>query len=245
MSIAVGIPLSRKLDWRTVRSTYGLINDVHGDIEFIVEGSHDKPIPIELARNKIADKVLSSKHEWLLFFDSDATAEYGTLTRLLSWNEPIVSALCFKRREIVSPAFQLEAFDAENFNPYRSVEVDLVEKWIGKYGQLNTPREAILPTTPEGSLLEVDRVGTHCLLIHRDVLEAVPEPRFERITAPGSGATGSDYDFCIKARRAGYKIYVDLSVISGHLDGTHALAGQDFMMGAVYMNEQRRKYKLD
>ena len=73
----------------------------------------------------------------------------------------------------------------------------------------------------------------------------MPEPRFERITAPGSGATGSDYDFCIKARRAGYKIYVDLSVISGHLDGTHALSGQDFMMGAVYMNEMRKQFQLE
>ena len=245
MSVAVGIPISRKFDWRTVRSTYGLINDVHGNIEFMVAGNHERFMPIEIARCEIANKVLNSKHEWLLFFDSDATAVYGTLERLLSWNVPMVSALCFKRREIVSPAFQLEKFDAENFNPYRSAEVDKVAEWIGKYGQLNTTTEVMLPTTPEGSLLEVDRVGTHCLLIHRDVLEAVPEPRFERTTAPDSGATGSDYDFCTKARRAGYKIYVDLSVISGHLDGAHVLSGMDFMMGALYLNAMRKQFKLD
>jgi hypothetical protein len=82
-------------------------------------------------------------------------------------------------------------------------------------------------------------------LVHRDVLEAIPEPRFERITPPESGATGSDYDFCRKARRAGFPIHVDLSVISGHLDGAHIISGLDFMMSTVYMNQIRRAFNME
>ena len=248
MSIAVGIPISRYFDWRTVSSIITVvINDCMKTRHvptFITRGNHERFMAIERARCEIAQQVVNDNFDYLLFLDSDAVLARGTLERLLSWNVPMVSALCFKRREIVTPAFQLEAFDAEEFNPYRSAEVDKVAAWIGKYGQLNTTTEVMLPTTPEGSLLEVDRVGTHCLLIHRDVLEAVPEPRFERITPPDVGATGSDYDFCIKARRAGFKIYVDLSVIAGHLDGSHILSGMDFMMGAAYMNLMRKQFGL-
>ena len=248
MSIAVGIPISRYFDWRTVQSIVSvIINDCMKTRHlptFITRGNHERFMAIEKARCQIAQDVVMGGFDYLLFMDSDATLAPGTLERLLSWNVPIVSALCFKRREIVTPAFQLDKFDAETFNPYRSAEVDKVAEWIGKYGQLNTSTEVMLPTTPDGSLLEVDRVGTHCLLIHRDVLEAVPEPRFERITPENSGATGSDYDFCNKARRAGFKIYVDLSVIAGHLDGSHILSGMDFMMGAMYLNAMRKQFGL-
>jgi len=202
----------------------------------MVVGNHERFKPITQARNELATRFLKSEHEWLFFFDSDATAEYGTLTRLLSWNKPMVSALCFKRRTLITPAFQIDKFDPENFDPWHSAPVDEVATWISKYGQLNTDKEYLLPNPPDGSLIEVDRCGTHCLLIHRDVVEAVPEPRFERTTPPDSGATGSDYDFCRKARRAGFPIHVDLSVIAGHLDGAHIIAGMDFMMSTLYMD---------
>ena len=242
MSVAIGIPISRYFDWRWVKSTYGLINDVHGNIEFLTSGNHERFKPIEQARNEIVENFLKKRHEWLLFFDSDATAEYGTLNRLLSWRVPMVSALCFKRRQIVSPAFQIDRSDDEMLETYRSIEIDTVYDWINKYGQLSAENEVLLPNPPEGSLLEVDRVGTHCLLIHRDVIKAVPEPRFERITPPENGSTGSDYDFCMKARRAGVPIYVDMSVISGHLDGSRIIAGMDFMMSTIYINQMKKNF---
>jgi len=248
LSIAIGIPISRLFDWRTVHATHTLINDAFNARQepiFIPKGNHERFMPISRARNEIAQTVVDKGIDYLLFLDSDATLEQGTLTRLLSRNVPMVSALCFKRRQLVTPAFQLEEFDAENFDPYQSIEVNKVYEWIGKYGQLNTDKAYMLPSTPEGSLIEVDRCGTHCLLIHRSVLEAVEEPRFMRTTAPDSGATGSDYYFCNKAREAGFPIYVDMSVISGHLNGSHIIAGMDFMMSTVYMNKVRHNFKME
>jgi len=242
MSVAVGIPISRKFDWRTSLSHFGLISDMRGEIEFIAAGNHERFMAIEKARCNIAQRFMKGKSEWLFFFDSDATSAPGTLKRLLSWDKPIVSALCFKRRQIVTPAFQFKKVDDENFNPYVSLEHEHVAKWISKYGELNVTTEIVLPNPPEGSLIEVDRVGTHCLLIHRDVIEAIPEPRFERTTPPDSGATGSDYDFCVKARHAGFKIHVDLSVISGHMDGTHILSGMDCVRDAIYMAYVKRDF---
>jgi hypothetical protein len=212
---------------------FGFINDSKGQIEFITRGNHERWMPIEKARNEIAKDALARGHEWLFFFDSDATAEYGTLKRLLDRQKPFIGALCFKRKDIVTPACGIQHPDyVEHYTP---PPVDEVYQFIAKYGQLETTSAVILPSTPEGSLLEVDTIGTHCTLIHRSVLEAVQEPRFERTTPPESGATGSDYDFCHKAKAAGVPIYVDMSVISGHLSGAHELAGLHFMESTIFM----------
>lgn len=232
MTVAVGVPISRMFDWRVVRSMFGLINDARGDCTFIVRGNHERPIPIEQARNQIVAQVLNEGHEWLLWFDSDATARFGTLSRLLSWGKPIVSALCFKRKYPVTPACgRMDPARGEHYNP---PPIDEIADWLGRHGQLATGEAVLLAEPPEDSLLAVDVVGTHCTLVHRSVLETLPAPWFERTTPPDYGATGSDWDFCIKAQAVGYPIYVDRSVISGHLEGAHVIAGLDFMAWTMW-----------
>lgn len=232
MTIAIGTPISRLFDWRVARSMMGLINDARGDCKFIVRGNHERPMPIEQARNEIARQVVQEGHEWLLWFDSDATAVYGTLKRLLSWRVPIVSALCFKRKYPVTPACGIrDELRGETYNP---PPVDNIADWLGRYGQLGGATAAMLSKPPEDSLLAVDVVGTHCALVHRSVLEAIPDPRYERTTPPEHGSTGSDWDFCIKAKAAGFPIYVDRSVVSGHLEGAHEIAGLDFMAWTIW-----------
>ena len=238
MSIAVGIAISRMFDWRVIRSQFGFIQDMGGDVKFIVRGVHGRPLPIPEARNQIVAQVLKEKHEWLLFFDSDATAAWGTLPRLLSWKVPVVSALCFKRKRPVTPACGIcNHTHGVYFNPS---PVDAIADWLGHYGQLLTAEATILPTAPEDSLMAVDVMGTHCTLIHRSVLEAIPEPHFVRITPPEFSSTGSDYDFCIKAKKAGFPVYVDRSVVSGHLEGTRELAGIDFMAWTTWSRWMKR-----
>lgn len=232
MSIAIGIPVSRLFDWRTVNSLLYLVNDVRGDVAFITRGKHERPMPIERAREEIAEQVLRDGHEYLLFVDSDATLAPGTLTRLLSRNVPVVSALCFKRKYPVTPACGFRDYSKSAM--HHPAPVARVADWLGHYGQLATNDAVVLPTAPAGSLMEVDVTGTHCTLIHRSVLEAMPPPRFERRTHPDAGATGSDWDFCIKARAAGFPIYVDLSVLAGHLEGSHVIGGLDFMAWTIW-----------
>ena len=64
---------------------------------------------------------------------------------------------------------------------------------------------------PKG-LIEIEGVGMACTLIKRRVFETVPEPRFfpHKIL-------GEDLSFCVRARAAGFKIYCDTTLISGHV----------------------------
>ena len=56
-------------------------------------------------------------------------------------------------------------------------------------------------------LMNVDIVGTGCILIKREVLENVKAPFMREWNEDGTTGYGLDFLFCIKAKKQGYKIY--------------------------------------
>lgn len=96
--------------------------------------------------------------------------------------------------------------------------VDVVGAWCftrmppftGCFADLPDGEHATFETR---GLREVLWSGTGCLLVRRRVLEALEYPYFEH-TAPGAG---EDALFCLKARKAGFPIYVDHDVTVGHV----------------------------
>jgi hypothetical protein len=100
-------------------------------------------------------------------------------------------------------------------------------------------RLSIVGHDPVRDLQEVRCVGTRFLLIRRDVFEtmvAALGPSIEYISAEGdrrlwnffpvgmhwnedciSRYLSEDFYFCVRARELGFKVYVDLRVIPGHI----------------------------
>jgi hypothetical protein len=68
----------------------------------------------------------------------------------------------------------------------------------------------------KGGLIEVDATGTGCMLIRLDILKDIPTPWFEFAESDGKNV-GEDINFCKKAKKAGFKIFVDCGVEIGHL----------------------------
>lgn len=230
MKIAIGIPISRKFDWRTCLTLIYAMADIAGNghtVEFITEGNHERPAEIVAARNAITERALAKGADYLLWLDSDATAQPGSVTRLLSRDRPIVSALYFKRMTPVVPACGIKTDDPTLGEMDYPPPVSAIMQAMLDNGAINLAEAALLPDKP-GSLLPVDVVGTHYVLVKREVLEALPRPWFVRTTPPGDGATGSDWYFCKQAKAAGFNSYVDLTVISGHLEGAHEISVHDF-----------------
>lgn len=71
----------------------------------------------------------------------------------------------------------------------------------------------ILEWTP-GSLVEVGSTGGACLLIPRTVLEKVAYPWF---TQDPDGVIDQDQRFLYKAQEAGVNVFVDTSMVIGHI----------------------------
>jgi len=72
----------------------------------------------------------------------------------------------------------------------------------------------------DGALMEMRHLPTGCLMIRMSVFDALPGPSFRFRLDPDSGAIiGEDYDFCDRAREAGFTIWCDtrLSFEIGHI----------------------------
>lgn len=72
----------------------------------------------------------------------------------------------------------------------------------------------------DGALVEMRHVPTGCLLIRMSVFDALPGLSFRFRMDPDTGAlVGEDYDFCDRARSAGFTIWCDttLSFEVGHI----------------------------
>lgn len=163
------------------------------------------------ARNKVARTFLASPAEWLWMIDDDMTFAPDIVERLVAAahpkRRPIVGGLCFSvsRDGIVAPTL------------YRLDE---------KSGVLDRARH--LPDTPE--LVPVDATGAACLLVHRRVFEklddASPSPWFDEMDLCGD-RLGEDLTFCLRARLAGFPIYVHTGIEAGHVK-PHSFGSADW-----------------
>jgi GT2 family glycosyltransferase len=146
-------------------------------------------LPFHHARNEIARKALKSESTWLLFLDDDVLPPKDTYLQLSAWMKPIVSGLYWKRQgKIVCTAYQ----------------------------ETKGVPAPVHPDKPQ----EVDLVGGGCLLIHSSVLQNVPYPWFEWTVDNESldprDRLGEDFNFCRKARKHGFQIFLDTLVKCRH-----------------------------
>lgn len=236
MRISIGIPISRKFDWRAnLAQIYATVDALqqNAGLDIIAHGNHERPTPIVDARNIIAERFMENGSDYLLWLDSDATAVPGMLTRLLSYDAPIVSALCFKRKYPVTPACGIRDTDPDA-GPYSyPPPINEIAAWVESHEGLADVEGAHLMDWEPDGLLPVDVVGTHYTLVKREVFEALPQPWYVRTTDPDVGSTGSDWYFCKQAREAGFPVYVDLTAISGHLEGSHCISVYDFVAWTI------------
>ncbi len=177
---------------------------------------------IDLGRNTVISRFLKDpQFEYLLMHDSDATWHPDAVERLASRDLPVVTGVIFKRslptvptigtRVSTGPAGESLYGFGGTIN--RIVSKIKQEQAAGRLGN-KFANELLFDPQPD-DLEEIDGCGAHFCLIRRDVLEAVTFPWYECTTPNG----GEDFDFCRKVQRAGFKMYVDYSVFTGHVAG--------------------------
>jgi GT2 family glycosyltransferase len=162
---------------------------------------------VDVARNVLVENFLQSDCSHLLFLDSDMVLPANVLDVLLGRGKDMVSAL-YVLRKVHRPCYR-----------------------FFKDGHYRAP-EKIEPN----KLLEVDAVGLGCCLIKRAVLERLSrehpqKPLFRMDYRGRTEVLGEDAFFCELVRRAGFKIFVDTSVLVGHFGG---IIPEGAFKGVVY-----------
>lgn len=142
------------------------------------------------AREKSVEYMMKQKADYLLFLDSDMVPPSDVLVRLVSHDVDMVSGTIFKRIAPFQPCFYSHVGVTKDWKP-----------------QLASPLEF-----SKDKLFEVEGFGMACVLIKREAFEKIERPWF--FPAPN---IGEDLTFCMKAKKAGVKMYVDPRVDCGHV----------------------------
>jgi GT2 family glycosyltransferase len=179
-------------------------------------------VPVEHARNFVADHFLKSNSDWLLMIDNDIAPAPNLLEILDDLKDHV---------KIVSP---------------------ITVMWNGKHHaptvtQAKEEEDYFVPIQkPHRGKNEVSAVGTGCIFIHRDVFKKLVKPYFSFKQDPESRGYiyGEDYGFCKKAKEQGFKVYADSRFICGHF---HTLDLAEVNAGWARMIEvaQAQKAKAD
>lgn len=154
---------------------------------------------VDQARNFLVTMFLASDREWFLSVDTDIILPEYVISRLIQRGQKLISALIYVNAKPVFPQI------------YRKI----ADFGFGGFGTY-LAHEDFEP----GELVEADATGAGCLLIHREVFEAIPPRRpfrWFQHEQRGEDLFGEDIVFCERAKAAGYQLYIDTSVKAGHI----------------------------
>jgi len=146
---------------------------------------------IDASRNLIVEHALEIGYDYIMWIDSDMILPKNTLTTLISHD-----------KDIVSGVYAYKLIGAEN-----AVAKRFKDKTKDIYEDI--PLKEI---TESKRLIEVDGVGFGCVLTKVDVFRHIKKPWF-RYTPN----MGEDIYFCRKAQKVGYQVYLDTSILCGHI----------------------------
>lgn len=159
----------------------GLLNLERSKVDFDLI----MPVSSHISRNRnlAVHETLKENYEWLLFWDSDIGIEDGFLQKMLDTayqHDAQIVCGCYTMKE-------------EN------------AKYV--LGIKNGPKYENL--TEIKQVREVDAGGTGILLIKREVLATLTEPWFTIVDGENLYVMPEDFEFCRKAKEAGFKIMAD------------------------------------
>ena len=153
---------------------------------------YSKVTGIDHNRNEIAYQFLKTDCQWLLMIDDDNPPLKNPL-ELIELNKDV----------IVCPTLMYKGGDDTKiaYNVFKEKK-DRIETLVYRGGS---------------RLQQIDRGGSGCILIRRDVLESMDKP-FESIIDQKTGRRiiGEDIAFSLKARQKGFKIFTHWGYSCSH-----------------------------
>jgi len=150
-------------------------------------------MPVDAARNKCASTMMEGGYDYILFIDQDVIVPPDTIRRLTAHNCDIVGGIY---RQKMPP-----------------------QNWcMFKKSQDVHGADTKVPIVPTGDLIEVDYIGTGCLLISRKVFQKIAFPWFKwAVDILTPNGVSEDFWFCNNAQEVGFKIWADTSLKCGHV----------------------------
>lgn len=188
MKILLGMPCMQTIPYKTVASLLSTVE--RGVVEpMFVSGSL-----IYDSRDAIAQHAVENDYDYVLYVDSDMVFTSEDVKKLVSNDADICSGLYVTRHGENRNVCYKKIITRRRF-PYRQPSL-IHDTAITGYGP-------------------VEAVGFGFCLIKTSVLKSMFK-RYKSIFEPKWGV-GEDIAFCIRAKKCGYKIFIDRDVKLGHI----------------------------
>jgi len=176
---------------------------------------------VDVARNHLIQNFIDNpeKPRFLLFIDNDAVWSGEAIKRLMLHDLPVVSACMYTRSLPPTPTmgrYLGPTKEGKHIYAFADIAKLIIEK-AKKYGiDESASSNAMCLPQEKDDLVPRDGVGLHFTMIRRDVLEDISKPW---CVMEGNNGAGEDFYLSQKIRKAGYPIYTDISIHTGHLIG--------------------------
>lgn len=170
---------------------------------------------------KIPSSDVGQVCDFILYLDNDATFHPQALNRLVEHDLPMVCGCMYTKDTIPprpTPGKYVGFSEGKHYYRYGETAKAILNKaWEHGYNTENDieSNAALFPQT-KTDLFSIDGCGMHFTLVRRDVIEALDQPVFKFV---GDMFGGEDFYFCQRVKDAGFPIYLDLSVQTGHAVG--------------------------
>lgn len=192
--ITIAVVTNRQIQPKTLLSLLELAHHSKHDLHFVIATE-----AYTTAQGRIYCVIQAQKNQsdYILYCDDDMLFEKDTLDRLLAHGKEIVGVNAYSRTLPLSTTVMMMDEKGKYKDPSKNTEY-----------AMRVPEE----------LFEVLAVGTGVALIKMEVFEKIDKPWFKfDMHKDGYMLQGEDAWFCSQARKKGYKIYCDGSLVIGHL----------------------------
>ena len=145
--------------------------------------------PITNNRNQIVKRFLETEMDYLLMLDNDCVAN-GKLLELADYDKDIIGGVSFGYLKQMLVPFVMK------------------KKLTGKYD--------VIDINKNSGVIECDAIGSGNMMIARRVLEELPFPFRNEYDPEGIKTRGLDFNFCRRAKKLGYRVWVDTDMLVSH-----------------------------
>jgi len=148
--------------------------------------------PLDSARNHCVNEFLKTNNDYLLWIDDDIVPPIDGLEKLLKADKDIIGGVGFAMKYENGIGF-----------PYPvTLRYNEEKKYIAYYGE---------------GVEECDATGGAFILFKRKVYEEMDKPYEFHYYRNGTLSLTCDFDIHQKAQKAGFKLFIDFSVICDHI----------------------------